>query len=157
MQGLVECTNHGLLHAYPVLYEKSGELVAQAKATVLLLPNGSDRITVTPGHLLHTEKQVSAFGCELWLLLMLHVPPASICSSALGWPGCCLPCLSHAPVCASCPLWHLLLQIEDEEVKKVLATSTKYKKKAKKNNKKKAAAVAAASAADEDESVQTTS
>ena len=27
--GLVECLNHGLLHAYPVLYEKQGELVAQ--------------------------------------------------------------------------------------------------------------------------------
>ncbi len=27
--GLVECLNHGLLHPYPVLYEKAGELVAQ--------------------------------------------------------------------------------------------------------------------------------
>ena len=41
--GIKECLNHGLLHPYPVLYEKSGELVAQFKATVLLMPNGSDR------------------------------------------------------------------------------------------------------------------
>jgi hypothetical protein len=27
--GLVECLNHGLLHPYPVLHEKTGELVAQ--------------------------------------------------------------------------------------------------------------------------------
>jgi len=32
-----------LLHPYPVMYEKSGELVAQFKTTVLLMPNGSDR------------------------------------------------------------------------------------------------------------------
>ena len=27
--GLVECLSHGLLHPYPVLHEKAGELVAQ--------------------------------------------------------------------------------------------------------------------------------
>lgn len=41
--GIKECLDHGLLHPYPVLYEKSGDLVAQFKATVLLMPNGSDR------------------------------------------------------------------------------------------------------------------
>lgn len=30
--GLVECLNHGLLHPYPVLHEKQGELVAQVRA-----------------------------------------------------------------------------------------------------------------------------
>lgn len=45
--GIKECLNHGLLHPYPVLYEKSGELVAQFKATVLLMPNGSDRCVST--------------------------------------------------------------------------------------------------------------
>ena len=45
--GIKECLNHGLLHPYPVLYEKSGELVAQFKATVLLMPNGSDRCVIT--------------------------------------------------------------------------------------------------------------
>lgn len=56
--GLVECLNHGLLHAYPVLHEKPGELVAQAKATVLLMPNGSDRITSVPAQSLDSNKQV---------------------------------------------------------------------------------------------------
>eukprot|EP00892_Ulva_mutabilis_P006020 jgi/Ulvmu1/3790/UM179_0004.1 len=46
--GLVECLQHGLLHAYPVLWEKEGEMVAHIKGTVLLMPNGSDRITVSP-------------------------------------------------------------------------------------------------------------
>lgn len=27
--GLVECLNHGLLHPYPVLHEKPGELVSR--------------------------------------------------------------------------------------------------------------------------------
>lgn len=46
--GLKECLNHSLLHAYPVLHEKTGELVAQIKGTVLLMPNGSDLITKAP-------------------------------------------------------------------------------------------------------------
>ncbi|XP_072975100.1 ERBB-3 BINDING PROTEIN 1 [Typha angustifolia] len=43
--GLVECVNHELLQPYPVLHEKPGDLVAHIKFTVLLMPNGSDRIT----------------------------------------------------------------------------------------------------------------
>lgn len=45
--GLTECLTHGLLHAYPVLHEKAPTaLVAQFKATVLLMPGGaSDVIT----------------------------------------------------------------------------------------------------------------
>ena len=46
--GLVECLNHGLLHPYPVLHEKAGEIVAQVKGTVLLMPTGSDVITAFP-------------------------------------------------------------------------------------------------------------
>jgi hypothetical protein len=45
---LKECLNHGLLHAYPVLYEKAGELTAQIKGTVLLMPSGSDPVTKAP-------------------------------------------------------------------------------------------------------------
>jgi curved DNA binding protein len=57
--GLVECINHGLLHPYPVLHEKTGELVAQFKATVLLMPNGSDRVTTAaPTQKLETDKKV---------------------------------------------------------------------------------------------------
>lgn len=42
--GLTECLSHGLLTPYPVLHEKRDALVAQIKSTVLLMPNGTDRI-----------------------------------------------------------------------------------------------------------------
>ncbi|KAL3144873.1 hypothetical protein ABBQ38_001973 [Trebouxia sp. C0009 RCD-2024] len=57
--GIVECLSHGLLHPYPVMFEKSGELVAQFKTTVLLMPNGSDRITNAPLQQISTDKQVT--------------------------------------------------------------------------------------------------
>lgn len=57
--GIVECLSHGLLHPYPVLYEKQGELVAQFKTTVLLMPNGSDRITSAPLQEIKSDKQVT--------------------------------------------------------------------------------------------------
>jgi curved DNA binding protein len=43
--GLVECVNHKLIDPYQVLFEKNGELVAQFKFTVLLMPTGSHKIT----------------------------------------------------------------------------------------------------------------
>eukprot|EP01026_Neomeris_dumetosa_P016981 TRINITY_DN1647_c0_g1_i3.p1 TRINITY_DN1647_c0_g1~~TRINITY_DN1647_c0_g1_i3.p1 ORF type:complete len:380 (-),score=62.29 TRINITY_DN1647_c0_g1_i3:286-1425(-) len=55
--GLTECLSHGLLHPYPVLHEKHGELVAQIKGTVLLMPNGSDRITTATLQELQTDKK----------------------------------------------------------------------------------------------------
>ena len=57
--GLPECVNHDLLQPYPVLHEKPNTLVAQFKATVLLLPNGSDRVTSAPIQELKSEKKVS--------------------------------------------------------------------------------------------------
>ena len=56
--GLVECLNHGLLHPFPVLYEKQGALVAQIKGTVLLMPNGNDRVTRAQQQVLYSEKSV---------------------------------------------------------------------------------------------------
>ncbi|KAG2427300.1 hypothetical protein HXX76_012496 [Chlamydomonas incerta] len=56
--GLVECLNHGLLHPYPVLHEKPGEVVAQIKGTVLLMPNGSSIITSAPRQVVTSEKKV---------------------------------------------------------------------------------------------------
>ncbi|KAG5177466.1 peptidase M24, structural domain-containing protein [Tribonema minus] len=38
--GVKECVNHDLLEPFPVLYGHSGEVIAQAKFTVLLLPSG---------------------------------------------------------------------------------------------------------------------
>lgn len=57
--GLVECVQHGLLQSYPVLWEKDGAMVAQVKATVLLLPNGSDRITRGPTQALQCSTKIS--------------------------------------------------------------------------------------------------
>jgi hypothetical protein len=57
--GLIECLDHDLLHAYPVLHEKTGEIVVQIKGTVLLMPNGSDRVTTSPLQPTETEKTVT--------------------------------------------------------------------------------------------------
>jgi len=46
--GIVECATHGLVTAYPVLFEKEGEFTAHVKFTVLLLPSGALRITGLP-------------------------------------------------------------------------------------------------------------
>ncbi|OQR66863.1 proliferation-associated protein 2G4-like [Tropilaelaps mercedesae] len=46
--GVTECVQHALLDPFQVLYEKEGEFVAQFKTTVLLLPNGSAKITGIP-------------------------------------------------------------------------------------------------------------
>ena len=85
--GLVECLNHELLNPYPVLWEKADDSVVHFKWTVLLMPNGSDRITGLP-----------------------------------------------APAAAS------ERSLEDEEIKALLATSTKNKKAKKKAAKEDAAA-----------------
>lgn len=54
--GIKECLNHGLLHPYPVLYERAEAVVAQAKGTVLLMPNGSDVITESEEQSVSSEK-----------------------------------------------------------------------------------------------------
>ncbi|KAJ0068487.1 hypothetical protein NL108_008427, partial [Boleophthalmus pectinirostris] len=46
--GVVECAKHELLQPFSVLHEKEGEYVAQFKYTVLLMANGSHRITSGP-------------------------------------------------------------------------------------------------------------
>jgi len=56
--GLVECLNHELLHPYPVLHEKSGDLVAHFKATVLIMPNGVDRVTNVALQTVETDKKI---------------------------------------------------------------------------------------------------
>lgn len=46
--GLSELEQHGLLHPYPVLYEREGEIVAQFKYTALVGPTGATRVTEQP-------------------------------------------------------------------------------------------------------------
>ncbi|KAL6508047.1 ERBB-3 BINDING PROTEIN 1 [Orobanche gracilis] len=67
--GLVECMNHDLLQPYPVLHEKPGDLVAHIKFTVLLMPNGSDRITSHPLQDLKPTKTVDDPEIKAWLAL----------------------------------------------------------------------------------------
>merc|ERR1712190_290432 len=54
--GASEARRHELLEEYPVLHEKLGEVVAQFKFTVLLLPGGTKKITGLP--LGNMEKQL---------------------------------------------------------------------------------------------------
>lgn len=68
--GLLECVNHDLLQPYPVLHEKPGDLVAHIKFTVLLMPNGSDRITSHPLQELITTKEIdNEPEIKAWLAL----------------------------------------------------------------------------------------
>ncbi|KAJ4842193.1 ERBB-3 binding protein 1 [Turnera subulata] len=67
--GLVECVNHDLLQPYPVLYEKPGDLVAHIKFTVLLMPNGSDRITSHALQELQPTKTIDDPEIKAWLAL----------------------------------------------------------------------------------------
>ncbi|XP_023344674.1 proliferation-associated protein 2G4 [Eurytemora carolleeae] len=46
--GVVECVTHKLVEPFQVLFEKEGESVAQFKFTVLLMPNGPQKITGLP-------------------------------------------------------------------------------------------------------------
>jgi len=84
--GVSEAKRHDLLHEYPVTREREGEVLAQFKYTVLLLPGGTKRITGLPFGVLEQQ-----------------------CKSKYA--------------------------VEDEELKKLLATSAnpKKKKKAKKD------------------------
>merc|ERR1711948_146667 len=54
--GVSEAKRHELLEEYPVLTEKSGEIIAQFKFTLLLLPGGTKQITGLP--LGNLEKQL---------------------------------------------------------------------------------------------------
>ncbi|KAK4759383.1 hypothetical protein SAY87_022514 [Trapa incisa] len=67
--GLVECVNHDLLQPYPVLHEKPGDLVAHIKFTVLLMPNGSDRITSHALQELQPTKTIDDPEIKAWLAL----------------------------------------------------------------------------------------
>ena len=57
--GVVECVKHALLHPYPVLFEKPGDIVAHFKYTVLLLPSGTVKATGLPVPEYVSDKQVS--------------------------------------------------------------------------------------------------
>ena len=54
-----------------MLHEKTGDLVAQVKGTVLLMPNGSDLVTKAPAQTLQSEKKVE--DAEVLALLATSV------------------------------------------------------------------------------------
>ncbi|MCO5601016.1 hypothetical protein L7F22_055132 [Adiantum nelumboides] len=67
--GLVECVNHELLQPYPVLHEKPGDYVAHLKFTVLLMPNGSDKLTGHPLQEINSSKTLEDPEIKVWLAL----------------------------------------------------------------------------------------
>ncbi|CAI5959283.1 unnamed protein product [Closterium sp. NIES-65] len=67
--GLVECVNHDLLQPYPVLHEKQGDMVAHIKFTVLLMPNGSDRITSATLQTLQPTSELQDADVKAWLAM----------------------------------------------------------------------------------------
>lgn len=67
--GVVECVTHKLVDPYPVLWEKSGEFVAQYKFTVLLMPNGQNKITGLPIDIDMFESEYKIENPELKQLL----------------------------------------------------------------------------------------
>jgi len=46
--GVLECERHNLMKPFQVLYEREGEVVAQFKATILIMPSGLLKITGLP-------------------------------------------------------------------------------------------------------------
>ena len=57
----MECVNHALLEEYPVIYTRDGSVVVHYKFTVLLVPNGTDRIT---GNVIDVAAYPSEKKCE---------------------------------------------------------------------------------------------
>merc|ERR1712159_50527 len=46
--GVVECLKHDLLHPYQTLFEREGDIIVHVKFTVLIMPNGSVKVTGLP-------------------------------------------------------------------------------------------------------------
>lgn len=74
--GVVECERHGLMKAYPVLWERDGESVAQFKSTVLVMPNGLLKIAGLPldTTLIDSDKRVE--DPEMVKLLQSSLKPS---------------------------------------------------------------------------------
>ena len=75
--GVKECVNHKLLDPFTVLYEKDDEFVAQFKYTVLLLPNGTLKITGLPFEQELYQSEHTIVDEALTGLLHLAIAPKS--------------------------------------------------------------------------------
>jgi len=71
--GVVECAKHMVVEPFPVLYEKDGEVVAQIKSTVLMMPNGPMKITGVPVDLALFETENKIENEEIKKLLAQSV------------------------------------------------------------------------------------
>jgi len=69
--GLGELEKHGLIHPYPILYEKPGEIVAQFKYTALIGQSGAVRVTDQP--LTYVQSQYAIEDPEIKDLLSKQV------------------------------------------------------------------------------------
>jgi curved DNA binding protein len=67
--GVGECVNHRLIEPFQVLTEKEGESVAQFKFTVLLMPNGPNKITGLPFDHAAVKSEHSVTDVEIQTLL----------------------------------------------------------------------------------------
>jgi curved DNA binding protein len=67
--GVVECSKHRLLEAYPVLTEKQGDFVAHFKFTALMLPSGTSKITGLPVDTTLVKSQYAVQDADLKALL----------------------------------------------------------------------------------------
>jgi hypothetical protein len=76
--GVSEAKRHGLLHEYPVIREKDGQVIVQFKYTVLLLPTGTKKVTGLPfsqSALFVTEKKLEG---ELATLVSSSMNPKKL-------------------------------------------------------------------------------
>jgi len=67
--GVTECVTHRLVEPFQVLTEKEGESVAQFKFTVLLMPNGPNKITGLPFDAAAVKTEHSVTDVEIQTLL----------------------------------------------------------------------------------------
>lgn len=63
--GIKECSNHELVHGYPVLYEKDGETICHLKFTVLLMSTGTMKIAGLPVDITKFKSEHSLKDAEL--------------------------------------------------------------------------------------------
>lgn len=73
--GVAECQKHMLLHSYPVLQETPGELVAQVKYTVAILPNKTLIIAGLPINPANFQSERTVTDPELLATLALNPDP----------------------------------------------------------------------------------
>lgn len=73
--GVVECVTHKLIEPFQVLFDKEGAYVAQYKFTVLLMPNGPQKITGLPFDETLCKSEKSIEDTEIQKLLKTSANP----------------------------------------------------------------------------------